>query len=166
MKMQRVLSDSIIRIRPLAFDDLEQTLAWRNDNDSRKWFKNDAILSWDVHHNWFNNYLQKDTDIVFAVESIANTELLGQVACYNIDVNLKTVEVGRFLMNPQMRSKGYMQKAIQLLLEFCKEYLKIEFVYLEVIASNHRAINLYRKLGFIEDPSSSSNDLLKMNRVL
>jgi RimJ/RimL family protein N-acetyltransferase len=88
------------------------------------------------------------------------------VACYNIDVNSKTAEVGRFLMNPQMRSKGYMHKAIQLLLQFCKDRLKIEYVYLEVITSNHRAINLYRKLGFIEDPSTSSSDILKMNRVI
>lgn len=166
MKIEKVLSDSTVKIRPLEAEDLDKTLIWRNDNDSRKWFKNDIILSWEMHQNWFNNYLSKDTDIVFAIESNTNAKLLGQVACYNINMHLKTAEVGRFLIDPQMRNKGYMHKAIQLLLKFCKEDLMVEFVYLEVLESNCRAINLYRKLGFSEVPSESASPMLKMNLTL
>jgi diamine N-acetyltransferase len=166
MKIQKVLSDSTIRIRPLSVDDLPLTLAWRNHDDSRKWFKNDAVLSWEIHRNWFDAYVLKDTDIVFAVEGIANAELLGQVACYNIDRNLNIAEVGRFLINPQMRGRGAMNKAIQLLFQFCKESLEMKAVYLEVLVSNHRAISLYRKLGFVETSDMSSEDMLKMHRLL
>ncbi len=53
------------------------------------------------------------------------------------------------IVDEKVRGKGVGTKLIEELLKLAKENFKLEFVHLEVYAGN-RAINLYRKFGFVE----------------
>lgn len=151
-----------LTLRPILEGDLETTLAWRNRDDARIWFKNTAPLSLDQHRQWYERYLEKPDDVLFIVE-VAGT-IVGQVSVYDIDLQARSGEVGRFLVASDQGGRGYMRAAIFALLELCRKILALRYVFLEVRASNERAKGIYSSLGFVEEPSDG--DLVRMGKRL
>ena len=141
--------DSRVRLRLLEAGDLDTTLAWRNRDDVRVWFKNAAPISRDQHYEWFKCYLAKDDDFVFAVTE--EERLAGQASLYRIRWDEAQAEVGRFIVAPERRGRGIIKMACSHLVAFAWETFDLEYLYLEVMAHNHRAIRLYREGGFEEE---------------
>ena len=54
-----------ISLRLIEESDLETTLAWRNRDDARVWFKTSSLLTLEQHQSWFYRYLNKDDDFLF-----------------------------------------------------------------------------------------------------
>ena len=153
--------DGVVLLRPIAEADLETTLAWRNRDDARIWFKTSDVLSLDQHRGWFRAYLAKSDDLHFIVER--DGKLVGQAAVYRCRDG--RAEIGRFLVAPEAAGSGAMARACSALLEFCaRPPLSLKSVYLEVFAHNERALDLYRRLGFHE--SGREGGLLRMERDL
>lgn len=138
-----------IRLRPLEQADLPMTLAWRNRDDVRIWFKSSAPLAAEQHAAWFAAYLGKAGDHVFIVEHHGRP--VGQVAIYAIDAEAGTAEIGRFVVAPGAGGKGHMRAAISGLMALARREWTLRRLYLEVFAHNERAIRLYRSLGFAFD---------------
>lgn len=158
----RPLSDELVTLRLLAEDDLPTTLAWRNNDDARKWFINSEKIEWENHLKWFNSYKEKPNDLVFIVES--EGVRVGQCAAYGIDIATGKAEVGRFLVAPDHSGKGYIKHGCQLLIQVCWEQLSLKKLFLEVFENNSRAIHLYEKLGFSETSTRDSLKVLELNR--
>ena len=49
-----------------------------------------------------------------------------------------------------MQNKHYGRESIIRFIEYCLEKLKLDNLELSVYSSNEKAINLYKKLGFVE----------------
>lgn len=49
----------------------------------------------------------------------------------------------------EMRSKGLAQRLLAKLLEYSAEHTKIQLISLHVVVYNKRAINFYKKNGFV-----------------
>lgn len=151
-----------IRLRLLIENDLELILAWRNRDDARAWFKDSSIISMDQHRRWFDKYIDKEDDFHFIVE--ANITPVGQASVYHIDREKSEAEIGRFLVAPNNERKGYIKQACVELIKFCHDDLKLNYIFLEVMATNHKAIALYEKIGFSEE--KRYDDLIRMGRYL
>ncbi len=151
-----------ICLRPLRSDDLPLTLAWRNREEARIWFKNSAIISADMHGAWFKAYESKDSDYVFIIE--AGQIPVGQASVYNIDMATGSAEIGRFLAAPEHSGKGHVNAACAALMTLCKDALSLRHLYLEVLPNNHRAIRLYEHHGFVT--TQRQDQLLRMERSL
>lgn len=65
----------------------------------------------------------------------------------------KTSHTGEFGVNvhPNYRGLGIGKELIKILLKWARQNVQIEKVILQVFATNKNAIELYRKLGFIEE---------------
>lgn len=161
MKPVLAFEASGVRLRPLAAEDLTVTLAWRNRDDARKWFKTDDLISLEQHRGWFERYLLKGDDLVLIVE--ADGVAVGQVAVYDINQEAGTAEVGRFLVAPEAARKGYLFAACSALVDCCQRELRLRRIYLEVFEHNQRAIRIYHAIGFVE--TSRENSLLIMERA-
>jgi diamine N-acetyltransferase len=151
-----------IRLRLIADGDLEATLAWRNRDDARVWFKSSAPLVLHQHRVWFEQYRERDDDYLFIVEADGNA--VGQASVYNIDWQRREAEIGRFLIAPEAAAKGHMTAACSELILFCATEFKLAYLFLEVLANNDRAIRLYRRHGFVEERRYSG--LIRMGRIL
>lgn len=149
-------------LRPLQEDDLPITLAWRNHESVRHWFKNSAVISMENHFKWFSRYLWADNDFVLIASK--NGTPIAQLAVYNVDFERRIAEVGRFIINPELQGRGYMRLACETLLDLCSSQLSLISVYLEVFSNNTQGIGLYRRLGFVED--SKNENLLRMTKNL
>jgi diamine N-acetyltransferase len=138
-----------VRLRLAEAGDLPMTLAWRNREDARVWFKTSAMLAWETHLAWFERYLERDDDFLFIVE--AGGRPVGQASAYGIDWATKEAEIGRFLAAPEAAGKGYIAAACAELLRFCAAPFGLRYLFLEVLENNQRAIRIYRRNGFAEE---------------
>lgn len=139
-----------MRLRLIEDGDLHETLSWRNRDEARVWFKTSTPLTYEQHSNWFHQrYQPNDNDFLFVVE--AEGMLVGQASVYDINWHMRSAEVGRFLVAPAGAGKGYISRACAELLRICWSELDLDYVFLEVIESNERAIGLYKKHGFSEE---------------
>lgn len=162
MKPVRAFDAGAVRLRPLTSEDLEATLAWRNRDDARKWFKTTAPIALDQHMAWFERYRRKDDDVVFVVE--ADGVPVGQVAVYDIDQGAGSAEVGRFLVAPEAAGKGYLYAACSALVDYCARVLNLQRLHLEVFEGNSRALRIYTAIGFVE--ARRNDGLIFMEKVL
>lgn len=140
--------NEFVRLRMLTRDDLPMTLAWRNHDDVRRWFKTSAVLTMAQHASWFERYLESDNSHMFIVEHQGRP--VGQVGIYDIDPAARCAEVGRFVAAPGESGRGYLKAAILLLQQWATATLGLQRLYLDVFDTNERAIGLYRACGFVE----------------
>jgi diamine N-acetyltransferase len=152
--------DDRVRLRLLDRRDLEATLAWRNRDEARVWFKSSGQIAPADHEAWFERYRLRDDDFVFIVE--ADGRPVGQASVYGIDWAARAGEVGRFLVAPGEAGKGYLGRACRELVRFCHGALGLTYLYLEVLPGNDRAIHLYTRAGFVEE--GRTGGLIRMGR--
>lgn len=136
------------RLRLLEERDLSSTLAWRNRENVRKWFRFDKELTLDQHISWFASYLSKDNDFTFVFE--VDSKPVGQLAIYNLDRQSQKAEVGRILLDESCQGKGFATEALTGLIQIAGIHLGCQSVWLEVKSANARAIRVYQACGFEE----------------
>ncbi len=153
-----------IRLRRMTEADLAHTLAWRNDERSRRWFKTSAPLTPDSHVAWFRARENDPADRMYIAERLADACAVAQVAIYRIDAVRRDAEVGRFLTDPELRGRGYFAQALEALLAIARGELALADVYLEALQDNARALAIYRRAGFGE--TSRQDGLVRMELSL
>jgi RimJ/RimL family protein N-acetyltransferase len=76
----------------------------------------------------------------------------------------KSAAIGILIGEESWRGKGVGFEVITRVLEFCFTDLELELVELGVDKKNLKAINLYTRLGFIEDrQESNSHESIRMS---
>ena len=153
-----------VTLRPLQHDDLLHTLVWRNADDVRKWFKFSGVVSLGQHLAWFEKYVLKADDFVFIAIHKQSNQRLGQLAIYDVDTSLQQAEVGRFIVAPDAAGKGFMTDALHGLAQIAQQQLSLSRLFLEVFASNTRAIKLYNRAGYSQ--CNTVDDLIVMEKRL
>ena len=156
------ITNGPVRLRLIEESDLQQTLAWRNREDARVWFKSSNELTLTQHLDWFDRYLTKDNDFLFIIEAMGKP--VGQASVYGIDWETGSAEVGRFLVAPESAGRGYIGGGCEALIRLCTDVLHLRYLFLEVLPGNEPAIHLYRKNGFAVE--HCNNDLIRMGKAL
>ena len=143
--------------------DLEFIRRLRNEN--RQHFLDSNYISEQDQQRWYKSYLLKNDDQMFVLEN--NGISVGCGALYNIDINKKKAEVGRFVIDKSHRGKGYGGILIRLIEEMALSKFEIKELYLEVLAANIPAILLYKRMGYKEvgRQSGSVFKMVKRNLV-
>ncbi len=145
------LANGPVRLRLLEEADLPLTLAWRNQDHIRKWFFFSDVITPEQHRAWFEQYVPRDDDFVFIIEqdTLQGYRPIGQISLYHIDWEAKRGEYGRVMIGEaDAAGKGMARAATQAVLEIGFHILGLAEIYLEVIPSNERAIQLYKSVGF------------------
>ena len=145
--MQAILGDGIA-LRLLTEHDLSRTLGWRNRDAARIQFKHAEKLMLADHKVWFERKKSLTDAYYFIVENKDDGQAVGQVAIYNINLTNQSAEVGTFIAAPEAEGRGFMKRAILALMAWAFKDLKLNRVYLEVFATNLRAIRIYESCGF------------------
>jgi len=137
-----------IRLRPITLNDTDNIVKWRNtDSVKRNLFTREDITHED-HIKWFNNYVMKGLCSQFIIELIEPSMDIGTVFIKNIDKKNDKGEFGIFIGEENLRGKGYGKIATELILEHAFMDLKLNRVYLSVLADNLSGVKCYTKAGF------------------
>jgi RimJ/RimL family protein N-acetyltransferase len=99
----------------------------------RKWSKNDSYSS-----------------VGFCVEALERKELLGHVALWSDDPRNRAATLA-VIIGDEHVGNGYGPEALRILIRYGFVEMGLHRIQLEVYAYNTRAIEVYRKLGFVEE---------------
>lgn len=132
-------------------------LHWRNHENIRKWMFTDRVISEEEHLSFLNG-LNNDPSRHYFLASSDNIPI-GVIYFTNIDPENKNAEFGLY-SKPESKSNGTMlMSAIR---EYGFNMLKLKKLYAEVLATNEKAIKLYKKFGFRQ----TRETILKDQKIL
>ena len=99
---------------------------------------------------WINDFIKNSNSLLLVAEY--ESQIIGMLF-FVPNSKKKNSHTGEFGVNvhPEFQGIGIGRKLIQMLIDWAKENSKIEKVTLSVFATNKKAIQLYRNLGFIEE---------------
>lgn len=137
-----------IILKPLMEKNIEELRLLRNRE--KQYFVSQYEITREGQQQWYENYLDKNDDIMFAiVKKNASDLFIGAIALYNIDWGRKTAECGRTVLDKGLApEKGVGQEATKAVCLFGFEVLKIKKIIAEVLKSNERIIKVDKRAGF------------------
>jgi RimJ/RimL family protein N-acetyltransferase len=90
-------------------------------------------------------------DDSFAIHPRGLDRPIGVVSLTSIDRSKKKANFSIIVGSPEHRGMGYGTEALELILEYGFQRLKLERIGLSVFEFNEQAISVYRRLGFKEE---------------
>lgn len=158
-----------VKIRQVTCEDLEKLRLWRNDKKNTKYLSDIPLITSDMQKKWFENYLNNENEIIFAIEEIVELNtLVGSMALYNFEES--SAEFGKILIGESnAHGKKIGQNSIEAILEFAFFILNLSYVFLHVYAENTPAIKVYKNVGFQEEERYNTKNgkeiLMTINKV-
>jgi RimJ/RimL family protein N-acetyltransferase len=144
-------------------------MAWRADEEVR----DDAM--WDARpfdsaaaERWLRVVSPPGADarITFAIELRGSRRLVGQTNLTRIDRADQTAYFGIVIGERDCWGRGLGSETLALMLDYAKA-IGLRRVLLEVTSTNHRAIGLYRRAGFVDENQPEPRDgVLLMSRLI
>jgi len=161
-----------IIFRDMNLEDLEMMVAWRNEEDVKKYYGNP---SFDYSHEYIiNKYkpriLKEDKKVPIIIEY--EHEPIGYLQFYTLEkeeilkiTNGKSSEVGSFdlfIGSSKHRNKGLGTIITRKLITKFEENRGIHHIVIKVLSNNHRAIKCYEKCGFRIRGQENNRNLILM----
>lgn len=153
-----------IFLRKIKIDDIEFLRRLRNKERVRKAFINSDIITSDAQVKWYEHYIVKNNDIIFAICKIDDAITIGFISLYDIDLVNKCAEFGRFMIDDDFLGSGYANEAMRHIVRYSYEKLCLTALNLVVKKNNIIAYNCYKKAGFFV--YKQDDDFLYMKKVL
>jgi len=131
--------------------DIDQLRAARNGEWADSIFQY-KFISMNKQREWFGGLSSKSDQFWFAVrwKSSSGLKLVGVTELLDVCPIYHRASLGINIFGDYQR-RGFAYRALVMLLKYGFEELNLHKIFLEVIKTNAAAINLYRKLNFIED---------------
>lgn len=121
-------------------------LSWKWLNDSEiKTLTMSPDFTKESQNKWFEGLQQRNDYLIWGIE--CDNTPIGVVGIKNIDFADKTGEYFGYIGEKEYWSKGIGKLMMEYSVKKMREQ-KLEKLYLKVLNSNERAINLYLKKGF------------------
>jgi len=142
-----------VYLRALELDDVKQLVKWRNDLEITSLLGgNTQFVSNYRESEWLKSILLNDkNDLRLAICLTENQLHIGNVNLTSINWVNRTAEFSIFIGEKSFWGKGLASEATRLVLKHGFFELNLNRIYLYVLESNKDAINLYKKVGFVQE---------------
>ena len=143
--------------------ELEMIRQWRNSGDIKKWMYNSEDITISEHIEFIAS-LKLDRSKKYLL--VKNDDAYIGVIDF-IGIGSNKVVFGMYA-NPNTKLLGVGRVLDKLAIEYAKNELKIEKLYLEVFAQNIQVVNLHKKYDFHEVNRfvKSGREVVEMTKVL
>lgn len=151
--MARIIGNRIM-LREYRKEDLPFIRSWVNDREITDYLSDIFLYphTLNVTEDFLNSMLEGNNNMKgFIIAHKDTEEYIGQIDLIKINWVNRVATIGIVIGTKENLSKGYGTEAIKLLQEFAFNRLNLNKLDLEVRAYNQRAINCYKKCGFIEE---------------
>lgn len=137
-----------LRFEKFTEEHIPYYYAWRNDPEVAIFDQSSFLrpMSFTEVESWSQIMVEGLTFMVFE-----DDVPIGTCAFMNHDARNRHAELAIVIGNKDYWSKGYGTEIMRQLLEWGFEGLNLNRVYLHVFGFNQRAINLYKKMGFMHE---------------
>lgn len=137
-----------LRFEKFTQEHIPQYYAWRNDPEVAIFDQSSFLrpMSFTEVEEWSSIMVNGLTFMVYE-----NDVAIGTCAFMHHDARNRHAEIAIVIGNKEYWSKGYGTKIMTQLMDWGFEGLNLNRMYLHVFGFNERAINLYKKMGFIHE---------------
>lgn len=151
-----------IMLRPLERRDIEQLRILRNSN--LEFFFDSSQITQEAQQAWYERYLQKENDVMFAVELVDKPgEFIGAIAIYDIDLKKGTAECGRTVIDKEKAPlKGIGTETTAAACHVAFSQIGVQKIVAEILKSNERILKVDTRAGFIVTGENGDNWCIEM----
>lgn len=131
---------------------IDQVLAWKNDVQlARQIVSAEVPMTREGVQAWYARTITDPQQVLFGIFLMANNNCIGIARLMFIDRIHQTAELGLYLGIANMRGRGLGREAVMQIARYAFSTLKLERLYLRVLASNMAARRCYIACGFQEE---------------
>ena len=145
------LSGNRIYLRPLDLADLETFYKWFNNPELRKFLVLNYPITKAQEKEFIENTMKDKDSVLLSIVAKKNDTLLGNIGLLKIDKIHRRADLGIALANLTYVSKGFGTEAMKIMIDYGFNELNLHRIELFVHEFNERAINAYKKVGFVEE---------------
>ncbi len=136
-----------LNLRPIEMTDLDRLLNVNNP-EVRAFLHSVFPLNRIKEEQWIQALYSDNLSVVFAIEPVGESTLVGTVGLHNIDWVNRIAEFGIAITDKNYWNKGLGTEATMLMLKYGFRSLNLHRIWLRVYDYNKRAIHVYEKCGF------------------
>lgn len=143
-----------VRLRAIERDDLPRYVTWFNDPEVRQNLNMFLPMSQAEEEKWYEDLLNREPmerPLAIDVKEGDNWVHVGGCGIFSFDKLARSAELGISIGDKSYWDKGYGTDALKTLMRHGFETLNLRRISLQVFESNPRAVNVYERLGFIEE---------------
>ena len=143
-----------VRLRAVERDDLPHYVEWLNDPEVRRGLNAVFPLSAVEEEAWFENLLDRpEAERPLAIDALEGERWIhiGGCGLFDYEKRARRAELGIMIGDKSRWDQGYGTDAMQVLLRHGFETLNLHRIKLRVFEFNERAVEVYRRLGFVEE---------------
>ncbi|MBI3511412.1 MAG: GNAT family N-acetyltransferase [Bacteroidetes bacterium] len=140
-------------LRPVTADDATpEYLSWLNDPEVTVGLETGIFPSSAASLEAFLDHVSKSkSDVMFAIIDKEKKKHIGNIKLGNINWVHRNGELGILIGDKNSWGKGFGKDACVLLVKYAFEKLNLHKVWLTVFSNNETAVELYKKLGFVQE---------------
>lgn len=155
-----ILKGTKVTLRPLIESDFDYYFKWHLDNEIRfQTLMHPYPVTERQEKAWFEKVITDITNkrLIFSVICEENQEIVGYFQLTEINFINRNAKLGIVIAEKNYQGKGLGKEIMQLGLDYGFKYLGLYKISLEVLATNEKAIKLYKKMGFIDEGTFKSH---------
>lgn len=139
------------RLREIERKDLERINEWRNEPELIAFLGAPyRYINIEVDEKWYQGYLESRNNTVRCAVIDETDEILGLVSLTSVDYLCQSA-VFNIIIGSNAQNKGAGSFGVKEMLKHAFYNMNLNRVELAVLETNHRAIHLYEKNGFIKE---------------
>ena len=143
----------LVYLRPAERTDIPLFVRWLSDARTTRNLALRSPISMAMEERWFDELLEHHgrDRWHFVICRLSDDRAVGALDLHEIDLTNGGAGLGIVIGDPADRSQGYGGDALDALVDFAFEELRLERVWLEVYDANPDARRLYERLGFVHE---------------
>ena len=137
-----------LKIRPLERKDLSFIHDLDNERHAMAFWFEEPYESLDELYNLYDKHIHDDSERRFVID--LNDQFAGIVELMDINFIHRTAEI-QIIVKSDLRGLGLSKSSMLKGLDYAFNILNMHKVYLFVDSENHKALHLYKDIGFIQE---------------
>lgn len=141
-----------IELTPFKQENVPETVRWVNDAEIMRLIdRSPEPVTLDGCYKWCESILEDERNAMFAIVMRGNKRHIGNCGLSNIDKRALKAKLWIYIGEKDMWGNRIGKRALEQLLVYSFGKLKLNKVYLYIVAGNIRAQKLYESSGFIKE---------------
>ncbi len=146
-----ILEDEIIQLRALEPKDIEKLFIWENNTENWKITNtlkpfSKYILKKYIENSHLDIYTTKQLRLIIKLKE--KNKSIGTIDLFDFDFFHQRAGVGILIAEKTERGKNYSYLALEILKNYCFNFLKIHQLYCNISERNKISLNLFKKSNF------------------
>jgi RimJ/RimL family protein N-acetyltransferase len=132
--------------------DAEALWRWNHDPEVMHWMDAGYAQTRATVEKWLQERPRNDyTDVLLGVEVTDSATLIGLVRLHGAEPEFGSAELDIYLGEKDHWGKGYATDAMRTVCRYGFGAMRLHRITLTVVAGNHAAHHIYRKVGFVDE---------------